>query len=127
MCVITIRKTNQTVRVSNERIDELQNTLKRTKEVIERYAEHSDEMSRRIVWLETRIRQPKLVSEEVVDDSSEPPKLNITERRHRVVTLASRGQSPEMIASTIGMLPGEVELILSLDQAARNAKQQQTL
>lgn len=127
MCVIKIRRTNHALNESNGRIDELQNTLKRTREVIEKNAEHSDEMSRRIVWLETRIRQPKLVGEEVVDDSAEPPKLNITERRHRVVTLASRGQSPEMIASTIGMLPGEVELILSLDQAARTAKTQQTL
>ncbi len=124
MCVIKIRRTNLSLRESNERIDELQNTQKRLKEVIEKNAEHSDEMSRRIVWLETRVRQPKLAAEEVIDDSAEPPKLNITERRHRVVTLASRGQSPEMIAATIGMLPGEVELILSLDQAAKNAKQQ---
>jgi hypothetical protein len=124
MCVIKIRRTNLGLRESNERIDELQNTQKRLKEVIEKNAEHSDEMSRRIVWLETRVRQPKLAAEEVIDDSAEPPKLNITERRHRVVTLASRGQSPEMIAATIGMLPGEVELILSLDQAAKNAKQQ---
>jgi biopolymer transport protein ExbB/TolQ len=124
MCVIKIRRTNRSLRESNERIDELQNTQKRLKEVIEKNAEHSDEMSRRIVWLETRVRQPKLAAEEVIDDSAEPPKLNITERRHRVVTLASRGQSPEMIAATIGMLPGEVELILSLDQAAKNAKQQ---
>lgn len=122
-CVIKIRRTNRTLDVSNGRIDELQETLKRTREVIEKNAEHSDEMSRRIVWLETRVRQPKLAAEEVVDDSAEPPKLNMTERRHRVVTLASRGQSPDMIAATIGMLPGEVELILSLDQAAKNARQ----
>lgn len=127
ICVARIRKTDRSLNESNERIDELQNMLRRLKEVIEKNAEHSDEMSRRIVWLETRVRQPKLVSEEIVDDSAEPPKLNITERRHRVVTLASRGQSPEMIASTIGMLPGEVELILSLDQAARTAKQHSTL
>lgn len=124
VCLIKIQKTNRAVRESNERIDEIQNTLKRTKDVIEKNAEHSDEMSRRIVWLETRVRQPKLAADDVVDDSTEPPKLNITERRHRVVTLASRGQSPETIASTIGMLPGEVELILSLDQAARTARQQ---
>lgn len=85
-------------------------------------AEHVSEMSRRLVWLDTRIRQPKLAAEEVINDSSEAPKLNITERRHRVVTLASRGQSPEAIANTIGMMPGEVELILNLDQAARSGR-----
>ncbi len=123
VCVIRQRKARRTASELVERMDELQNILKRTKEVIESNAEHTAEMSRRIVWLETRVRQPKLVAEEVVDDSAEPPKLNITERRHRVVTLASRGQSTETIASTIGMMPGEVELILSLDQAARKGKE----
>ncbi len=124
LCLIRIRKNRKLIVAAQETIEELQATLKKTREVIESNAEHTTEMSRRIVWLETRVRQPKLVGEEVIDDSAEPPKLNITERRHRVVTLASRGQSAESIAATIGMLPGEVELILSLDQAAKAARQQ---
>lgn len=124
LCLIRIRKSRKLIVAAQETIEELQSTLKKTRELIESNAEHTTEMSRRIVWLETRVRQPKLVGEEVVDDSAEPPKLNITERRHRVVTLAARGQSAESIAATIGMLPGEVELILSLDQAAKAARQQ---
>ena len=122
VCLVRLRKTRRQVAYDTERIDELENTLKRTREVIETNSQHSAELSRRIVWLETRIRQPKLDPEEVVDDSAEPPKLNITERRHRVVTLAARGQSPEAIATTIGMLPGEVELILNLDKASRSVR-----
>lgn len=122
VCLIKQRKSRRRVIVCEEQIEELQATLKRTKETIDTNADHVSEMSRRLVWLETRIRQPKLVAEEVIDDSTEAPKLNITERRHRVVTLAARGQSAEAIATTIGMMPGEVELILNLDQAARSGR-----
>jgi C4-dicarboxylate-specific signal transduction histidine kinase len=119
VCIARQRKSNRVAAAQQEQIEELQNTLKRTRETIESNAQLQAEMSRRLVWVETKIRQPKLAAEEVVDDTTEAPKLNITERRHQVVTLASRGQDPQTIASTIGMLPGEVELILSLDQAAR--------
>jgi DNA-binding NarL/FixJ family response regulator len=74
----------------------------------------------RIAWLESRIRQPKMPKEEAVPDVIEPIKSfksNITERRHRVLALASRGQSAEMIASTLGMMAGEVELIVKFNQA----------
>ena len=124
ICLVKQRKSRRLVLAAEERIDELQHSLKRTKETIETNSQHTAEMSRRIVWLETRIRQPKLLAEEVIDDSTEAPKLNITERRHRVVTLAARGQNAEAIATTIGMMPGEVELILSLDQAARSGRQE---
>lgn len=118
------RKYRRLIQAAEEKIEDLQNALARSKETIETNAKHLEEMSRRLVWLETRIRQPKLVGNEVVDDTdvSEVPKLNITERRHRVATLAARGQSAEAIALTIGMMPGEVELILSLEQAARNKR-----
>ncbi|MEQ1604161.1 MAG: hypothetical protein ABL999_04765 [Pyrinomonadaceae bacterium] len=122
ICLVKHRKSRLLVTAGQEQIEELQSTVKRLKETIDVNAEHVAEMSRRLVWLDTRIRRPKLAAEEVVDDSSEAPKLNITERRHRVVTLAARGQSTEAIATTIGMMPGEVELILSLDQAARSGR-----
>ena len=122
ICLVKHRKSRRLVTACEEQIEEMQAALKRNKEIIYTNADHVSEMSRRLVWLETRIRQPKLVAEEVIDDSTEAPKLNITERRHRVVTLAARGQSAEAIATTIGMMPGEVELILNLDQAARSGR-----
>lgn len=122
VCLIKQRKSRKLIKAASEQIENLEAVVKRTKDAMDTNAEHVAEMSRRLVWLETRIRQPKLAPEEVVDDSGEPPKLNITERRHRVVTLAARGQSAEVIATTIGMMPGEVELILNLDQAARSGR-----
>lgn len=119
LCIARLRKSGKVIAAQQEQIEELQNTLKRTRETIESNAQLQAEMSRRLIWVETKIRQPKLTADEVIDDTAEAPKLNITERRHRVVTLAARGQDAQTIAATIGMLPGEVELILNLDQAAR--------
>lgn len=105
-------------------VEDLEETLGKNKESLETNAQRVTEQSRRIAWLETRVRQPKPVSEEVIDDTpvSEPQKLNMTERRHRVITLASRGQNAETIASTLGMLPGEVELIINLNQSTQIKK-----
>ncbi len=80
------------------------------------------DQSRRIAWLETRIRQPKAVEKAAVPEeimTAEPTdilKSNITERRHRILTLASRGQNVETIASTLGMMPGEVQLVMNLNR-----------
>lgn len=124
MSFVKQRKYRRLIQAAEDKIEDLQTALKRSKETVETNAKHLEEMSRRLVWLETRIRQPKPNGDEVVDDSgpNDAPKLNITERRHRVATLAARGQSAESIALTIGMMPGEVELILNLEQAARNKK-----
>ena len=56
----------------------------------------------------------------MIDETAagEPAKLSMTERRHRVIALASRGQNAEAIATTLGIMPGEVELIIRLNQAA---------
>lgn len=116
------RKFRRMADAAQEKIEDLERALARSKETIDTNAKHLEEMSRRLVWVETRIRQPKLFGDEVVDDATDTPKLNITERRHRIATLAARGQSAEAIALTIGMMPGEVELILNLEQAARNKK-----
>lgn len=87
-------------------------------ETVEGCKTRSADQSRRIAWLESRVRQPKIVKEEIIDDSmpAKPVKWNMTERRHRVLTLSSRGQAPDKIAATLGMMPGEVELIINLNQ-----------
>lgn len=102
-----------------KQVDDLEDVLSRNRETLESNAQRVDEQARRIAWLETRVRQPKPAAEVLVEDapvSLEPQKLNIAERRHRVITLAGRGQNTETIAATLGMLPGEVELIISLNQ-----------
>lgn len=107
---------------AGKQIEDLQDTLAKNKEAFETNSQRVTEQSRRIAWLETRVRQPKAADEEVLDETTavESPKLNITERRHRVIALASRGQNAETIAAGLGMPSGEVELIINLNQAALN-------
>jgi hypothetical protein len=79
----------------------------------------SGEHGRRVAWLETKVRSArgeiKPVTEMV---SAVTPKPTITERRHRVLSLARRGQDLQTIARTLGMPHGEVELMISLSRAA---------
>ena len=103
-----------------KQIEDLEHALAKNKEIIDTNGQRATEQARRIAWLEARVRQPKQIAEETVDDTActEPQKVNITERRHRVMALASRGQDAATIASTLGIMPGEVELIVNLSKAA---------
>ncbi|CAN5416629.1 hypothetical protein BH10ACI2_BH10ACI2_03530 [soil metagenome] len=118
------RKSRELMEFVGKQIEDLENMLSRNKEALEANAQRMNEQARRVTWLETRIRQPKLAADEILADDliHESPKLNITERRHRVIKLASRGHDVETIATALGMLPGEVDLILSLNKAAAATK-----
>lgn len=101
--------------------ENLEDSLRKTRESIENAKQRAAAQASRIAWLETRARQPKIFKEDVIADQAESAtssKANITERRHRVLALASRGQSPETIALTLGMMPGEVELIIKFNQVS---------
>jgi DNA-binding NarL/FixJ family response regulator len=77
------------------------------------------EQARRIAWLETRARPSRSEQPEVAEMvTGTNPKPNITERRHRVLSLARRGQDAHSIAHRLGMPHGEVELMINLLQAA---------
>jgi len=105
---------------TERQIDELDDSSGNLQEIVDSYKTKTADQSRRIAWLESRLRQPKPGRGEVIDDvviSDQPVKWNMTERRHHVLKLASRGQSPENIASTLGMMCGEVELIINLNRA----------
>jgi hypothetical protein len=77
------------------------------------------DMLRRIAWLESRVRLGKKRKDDedslVQTRPVQNRKPTITERRHRVLALAHRGQKAESIASTLGLPHGEVELIINLD------------
>jgi DNA-binding NarL/FixJ family response regulator len=83
-------------------------------------SQKAGEYARRVAWLETRVRhtqvEPKPAAEPVAATTNAKP--TITERRHRVLTLARRGQDPQTIARTLGMPHGEVELMINLGRAA---------
>lgn len=86
------------------------------------------EQTRRIAWLETT-RRPTGVQEEPVAASQfvapqlpQPARLSVTERRHRVLALARRGLEVGVIATSLGLPHGEVELIIELNKAAAEGR-----
>lgn len=119
-----VKEMRSLLEFAQKQIDELQDAIARSRESSNAIAQRSTDQARRIAWLETRIRKPRANADEVLDDSilTETPKLSMTERRHRVITLANRGKNPESIAASLGLFKGEVELILSLHQAAAAAR-----
>jgi DNA-binding NarL/FixJ family response regulator len=73
----------------------------------------------RIAWLESRVRQGKHNSGPTTgSDLKAPSRTSMTERRHRVLSLARRGLDSISIAGTLGVPYGEVELIMSLSVSA---------
>jgi hypothetical protein len=77
------------------------------------------EHGRRLALLEARGRAAQIEAkqnDEIVTPLHAKP--TITERRHRVLSLARRGQDPQTIAQTLGMPHGEVELMINLGRAA---------
>lgn len=98
------------------RIDEEMKALSTDLDTVSR---KSGEHGRRVAWLETRVRSThaaKTSEPEMVSNINQKP--TITERRHRVLLLARRGQDPQTIARTLGMPHGEVELMINLGRAA---------
>ena len=121
-CLARYRNCSIMFEIQGKQLEEIEDRLAEYKQLFEVGAQKNADNTRRIAWLETRVRQPKKAEPEtlaeIIEANSQPvlQTTNITERRHRVLSLAGRGQDVEMIAATLGMLRGEVELILSLNQ-----------
>lgn len=117
------RKNLDKYEICLEQLAETEELLEKYKRELDQTAQQNSDFARRIAWLEARQRQPKnqpkeVEVETVVSMPNAAQKPTITERRHRVLRLASNGQNAETIAATLGMLAGEVELILNLNRAA---------
>lgn len=79
-------------------------------------SQKAGEATRKLALLETRMQKQTL---EIVQPEVAPSaKLNITERRHRVLSLWRRGLNTQSIASRLGLPLGEVELMIDLEKAA---------
>ncbi len=117
-CFSIFRTQRSFIDVSSDQIENLENSLVTNNEILEINKTYMSDQARRIAWLETRIRRPKKKAADVLNAKviERDTKLSITEKRHRVLTLASQGLDTEAIASTAGMMPGEVELILNLSR-----------
>jgi DNA-binding NarL/FixJ family response regulator len=92
----------------------------------------ADDLARRVAWLESRARTIRRTHETETTQEphagaaraassagapraeTAPAAPNMTERRHRVLTLARKGMRGPAIADTLGMPRGEVELIINL-------------
>ena len=115
------RRCNEFLEQTGRQIEELEASLAENRLTREADERKIKDQARRIAWLESRVRQPKSVKpkETVLPDAMpvhDVLKTNMTERRHRILTLASRGQSIDAIASTLGMMPGEVQLVVNLNR-----------
>jgi hypothetical protein len=122
ICVIKNRKNSRLIEALVNQLEEIENELAENSNLLEDGKIRAEDQARRIAWLETRIRKPAkvkkdILSQEVLTLNSEK-QPNMTECRHRVLSLASNGQDAETIASTLGMLKGEVELIINLGRGA---------
>lgn len=108
---------------TEKQIQDLDEEVTKTSETVGSALNRLNEQSRRVAWVEAKVRKPQINKEEVIEDTilSAPiiaPRSSIVERRHRILSLAARGQNAETIASTLGMMPGEVELIINLNRPA---------
>lgn len=115
------RSNRELVEFTFNRVEELEHGVAEINKKLEAATIRNADQARRIAWLETRIRRPKLAKKDILDEAvlSDKPAAapTITERRYRVLTLARSGQSADTISKTLGMLPGEVELIINLNRA----------
>ena len=83
---------------------------------LETAVNRASDQARRIAWLESRARREKPApASPKPPESVNTPKVSMTERRHRVLTLAHKGLDAESIAEILGVPYGEVELIISLN------------
>ncbi len=106
----------------SNQLENLERTLAESKEMLQITNSKLADNARRLAWLETRVRQPKTIEpetlHEIIHSNSQPvlQTTNITERHHRVLSLAARGQDVELIAATLGIMRGEVEQIVNLNK-----------
>ncbi|MEJ7713718.1 MAG: hypothetical protein WKF84_28700 [Pyrinomonadaceae bacterium] len=83
---------------------------------LDKASKRDNDAARRIAWLESRARTGAAPESEMpadahaTSDITGSTKPSITERRHRVLSLARRGLDPRDISSTLGVPHGEVDL-----------------
>jgi hypothetical protein len=119
-CALTAFRRSRRALVLAERLAEAREELCELSRDLDAATERTNELARRVAWLEAR-RSAGLAPAAPAAAEGErarPSKPHITERRHRVLMLARRGQNPDIIAATLNMTRGEVELIIGMSRAA---------
>ena len=122
VCFVNNRKNRDLLEMAINRIEENEIEFEQSRqEMLEDWKLRAADQARRIAWLETRIRKPEKVKNDILSQEVITPKtveMNMTERRHRVLSLAARGQDAESISAALGMIKGEVELIMNLGRGS---------
>lgn len=135
-CGVLVIKSRRSDRRTARLITELGNELIEANRNYDGLLQRTDAQARRVAWLETRLHLTgtenwtgaAAAAEGVVKGSRRSDRVgaaapayakpSMTERRHRVLTLAKRGLDSGEIATTLGVPYGEVELIVGLSNAA---------
>ena len=117
--IVALSKARKLTRAGSALEGDFEESLVELNHRLDTLSRNAGEQGGRVAWLETRARRSQTVQPELVELASPVnAKPTITERRHRVLSLARRGQSAQTIAQTLGMPHGEVELMMNLLKAA---------
>ncbi len=124
VCFSNNRKNGKLIEALIDHIEDIETELAENKDLFEEMNDRATDNARRVAWLEARVRKPEKVNKDILSqkalNTNTAKPLSMTERRHRVLTLCSRGQDAETIASNLGMFKGEVELIINLGRGTAN-------
>lgn len=122
ICYSRLTRSKKLVDALIAQVGELEHELREVNELNDAANLRAIDHARRIAWLETRVRKPEKHESQGLSEEAVSPKKsnqeNMTERRHRVLTLASRGQDAGSIAAALGMFIGEVDLIMRLGRSS---------
>ena len=122
ICVVIALKARAESRRASALARELEEKLSTISREVEQLSQIILEQTDRIAQLEARPPVAELEPEtDFISSLTTSAKPSITERRHRVLSLARRGLDAETIATTLGAPHGEVELIIELNNATLGA------
>jgi DNA-binding NarL/FixJ family response regulator len=119
-------KLNSQKKFTLSQLADLEIKLSRFQQDIDTLSKKDVEQAGKIAWLESRVRSGASAVVTSKEDSFEdnlsaatstPAKLSLTERRHRILSLARRGLDTNAISNMLGTPHGEVELIIGLNRA----------
>lgn len=119
-CIKNFRDQKYYLELHTNEIDILEEELNESLDLLQESQNHISDQARRIAWLETRFRHPQAHDEKDSSTRDIPlrkdRRLSIAERRQKILKLSEQEQDSKVIAEKLGLMPGEVELILNLNR-----------
>ncbi len=115
---LSMQKLKTLAKYNNKQIIFLEDSLFECEKELEKNRIRVENQSRFLSSLENSAPKPKELKEETFDAATqrESSEINLTEQKHKVLSLAQNGQDSRSIAEKLGMMPGEVELIVNLNR-----------